>query len=65
MPDRWLNVRQDEGTSNPDVWVLIYGVDVGVTGEHHDILFRFNKTEDSQWMIDQLRRCADELEVLL
>lgn len=65
MPDRWFDVRQDQATSNPDVWVLTYGVSEGVTGARYDILFRFNKTEDSQWLINQLRSVADELEVLL
>lgn len=65
MPDRWLNVRQDQGTSNRDVWVLTYGVANELTGAHYDILLRFNKSEDSMWLIEQLRRCADELEALL
>lgn len=65
MPDRWLNVRQDEGTSNKDVWVLTYSVANELTGASHAILLRFSRYEDSQWMIEQLRRCADQLEGLL
>ena len=64
MFDRWLNVRQDESTSNKDVWLLVYGDDVGET-TRHDILLRFSRYEDSHWLIDQLRRCANELEALL
>lgn len=65
-PSRWLNVRKDQSTSNPDIWLLIYGEDDWEGGDPcTDIMLTFNRRTEGEWLIGELRRIADELETLL